>query len=285
MKIARYWQRSDIEMTGRDGYPYTVTGWGWSNSDEQEAKQRAVDSAQAIVARLTAGQGFPDGYEYLDRPRREEIVKEVRGDDGELIAAVTRNHYGSLVLNTASMMFIDIDLPVESGFASFVRSVKQMFGLAAQSPADRKRAEIRAAAARFPGATFRVYRTLAGFRIAVMHKRISPGSAESAEMFAAFGSDPLYVRLCARQESFRARLTPKYWRCGGPRPSFSFPYETPQARDAHESWKRAYDAACSTFASCTFVEQIGTRPALADHVRLSRLHDTAARAESQLPLA
>lgn len=28
-----------------------------------------------------------------------------------------------------------------------------------------------------------------------------------------FGSDPLYIRLCRLQESFRARLTPQPWRC------------------------------------------------------------------------
>ena len=285
MKIAKFWERADIEMPGRDGHPYTVTGWGWSNTDGEEAKQRALDSARSIVARLTAGKGFPEAYDYLERPRREEVVEEVRSDDGELIAAVTRNHYGSLVLNTGSMMFIDIDLHLEAPFAGLMRSLKQMFGIAALGPAEQAVADIRSAAARFPSMTFRVYRTLAGFRVAVVGKRILPGSVESSELFDAFGSDPLYVKLCTKQDSFRARLTPKHWRCGAARPLAKFPYETPQARASYDVWKQQYERTCTAFAACAFLEQIGTTPTTADHARLIRLHDSLARVDSQLPLA
>ena len=285
MKLARYWERADLEVPGRDGYPFPITGWGWSETNRDEAKQRALDSVQNIAARLTAGKGFPDQYDYLERPRREEIVEEIRNDDDELLGAITRNHYGSLVMNTAQLMFIDIDLPVESSMQSLVRSVKQLFGMAAESPADRKRTEIKDAAARFPDHTFRVYRTLAGFRIAVVNKRIAPGSSESAELFAAFGSDPLYVRLCARQDSFRARLSPKHWRCGVARPMVSFPYETAEAQTTFDKWKRTYENGCSGFAACSLIEQIGATPSFSDHARLIRLHDTFSRAESKLPLA
>lgn len=285
MKIARYWERADMEIPGQDGFPFPITGWGWSETSREEAAQRARDSVQNIASRLTSGKGFPDAYSYLSRPRREEIVEELTNDEGELIAFITRNHYGALVLNTASLMFIDVDVPVENPGSGFFRSIKQLFGKPAVSPADLIRARIRDAAARFPSMTFRVYRTLAGFRIAVMNKRISPNSTEAVELFNAFGSDPLYVTLCRNQESFRARLTPKHWRCGIEKPLTNFPYETPEARSLFANWKAKYERDSSGFATCHFIEQIGTNTALHENARLIRIHDSSAKADSQLQLA
>ncbi len=52
----------------------------------------------------------PRAYAYGDRPLREEIVRSVAGD-GERAAVVTRNSFGCLVLNTAGVLFVDVDLP------------------------------------------------------------------------------------------------------------------------------------------------------------------------------
>ena len=49
------------------------------------------------------------GY-YPDRPFREEILQEINDARG-LAAVVARNSYGCKVLNTARVMFVDIDLP------------------------------------------------------------------------------------------------------------------------------------------------------------------------------
>lgn len=285
MKIARFWERSEMQITTRDGSPFPVTGWGWSETSREEALQRARDSVQNIAARLTSGKGFPDTYTYGTRPRREEIVEELTNDDGELVAFLSRNHYGSLVMNTAHLMFIDVDVPIQPAGSGLIRFIKGLFGDPPPSPAEATRVNIASAAARFPNLTFRVYRTLAGYRIAVTNKRISPTSPEAAELYQAFGADPLYVKLCANQESFRARLTPKHWRCGIKGPSTQFPFETPQARAMFDSWKATYERDCGGFAACHFVEQIGTASALHENARLIRLHDSTSRADSQLQLA
>lgn len=285
MKIARFWERSDLQITTRDGNPFPISGWGWSETSRDEALQRSRDSVQNIAARLTSGAGFPDSYSYGTRPRREEIVEEFTNDDGEIVAFITRNHYGSLVMNTAHLMFIDVDVPVQPAGSGLIRFFKGLFGSPAPLPAEVTRAKISDAAARFPHLTFRIYRTLAGFRIAVVNKRIQPKSPEAAELFQAFGSDLLYVKLCSNQESFRARLTPKYWRCGLERPPTEFPFETPQARSLFDSWKANYEQGCSSFAACHFVEQIGTASATAENARLIRLHDSTSGAESQRQLA
>ena len=285
MKIARFWERSEMQITSRDGSLFPVTGWGWSETSREEALQRSRDSVQNIAARLTSGKGFPDTYTYGTRPRREEIVEELTNDDGELIAFITRNHYGSLVMNTAHLMFIDVDVPIQPAGSGLIRFIKGLFGDPPSSPAEAIRTKIANAAARFPNLAFRVYRTLAGYRIAVVNKRISPTSPEAADLYQAFGADPLYVKLCANQESFRARLTPKHWRCGIQGPPVQFPFETPQARAMFDGWKANYDRGCGSFAACHLVEQIGTASALHENARLLRLHDAASKADTQLQLA
>ncbi|MBN1763767.1 MAG: hypothetical protein JW860_00790 [Sedimentisphaerales bacterium] len=48
----------------------------------------------------------PDSYDYLEHPLREEIIESfVQGK--EEIAVITRNRYGSLILNSASVCFIE----------------------------------------------------------------------------------------------------------------------------------------------------------------------------------
>src|SRR5687768_9883762 len=100
MKIARHWKRAAMQIQMPDGKPMAVTAWGWSSDSTDEAQKRAEESVQRTAARIAAGQGFPDSYSYLDSPRREEIVEEIKNADGEIIAMLTRNHLGSLVLNT-----------------------------------------------------------------------------------------------------------------------------------------------------------------------------------------
>jgi hypothetical protein len=49
------------------------------------------------------------GY-YPNRPGRELVLEEIKNAAGELLAVVTRNSYGCRVLNTARVMFVDVDL-------------------------------------------------------------------------------------------------------------------------------------------------------------------------------
>jgi hypothetical protein len=282
MKIARHWKRAVMRVQLPNGKPIDVTAWGWSADSADEALRRAEESVQRSAARVAAGQGFPDSYSYLDRPRREEIVEEIKNSDGEIIAMVTRNHYGSLVLNTTNLMFIDVDVPSEG--LSLIQSIKRLFGIAVPDASEKIREQIAATAASRPEYTFRLYKTAAGFRLAVINKRITPTSPESDGLLAAFGSDPLYVKLCKNQESFRARLSPKHWRCGVNSPHDRFPFENQSAEDRHRNWTKKYHEASGQFATCTFVEQYGSQHGVADFRQLIDLHDRETKAASGLPL-
>jgi hypothetical protein len=97
----------------------------------------------------------------------------------------------------------------------------------------------------------------------------------------------LYLRLCIAQECFRARLTPKPWRCGLRQPGggLRYPRENPQLEEEFRRWEKQYDAAVTKFAVCSFVKQVGSRNVHPDVESVMQYHDRVTRSESNLPLA
>src|SRR5690606_19188420 len=189
MKLARYWKRSRLTTALPNGKEMLATGWGWSVDDPAEAQSRADEAVRRSAERIASGQGFPDSYGYPDRPAREEILREITGEDGTVLAAVTRNSYGSLILNTARLMFIDVD--VTPNPPGLLDSLKGLFGIKTPDAFDTALEKIRATAADSPQYAFRVYRTAAGFRLAVTNKRIDPKGGESETLIYNYGSDSL----------------------------------------------------------------------------------------------
>src|SRR3954469_7219019 len=85
--------------------------WGWSSENVAEAQQSGLAAAQRVAARILSGERPPPHWAYYpSRPFREQILEERKNDRDEISAVVTRNSYGCLVLNTARIMFVDIDL-------------------------------------------------------------------------------------------------------------------------------------------------------------------------------
>ncbi len=285
MKIARFWKRSRIHTNGPDGRPIEVGAWGWSADDPDEAQRQAEERSQRSAKRIIAGEPFPDTYDsYGDRPAREEILREIKNDDGETIAMLTRNRYGAIVLNTADLMFIDIDVP-EPKPAGILASLMSLFGNKAEDPFVAEHKRIAAIANERPEYTFRLYRTFAGFRCAVINNRIKPGTVESDALLSAFGSDPLYVRLCKNQESFRARLTPKFWRCKYEAPRGRFPFNSEAEKEMCRNWERGYKQVSSGYATCAFVDQFGDDRTVADFRSLIELHDSETKCDGGMQLA
>jgi len=105
------------------------------------------------------------------------------------------------------------------------------------------------------------------------------------DLFEATGADPAYRLLCRQQKTYRARLTPKYWRCGAARPPHRFPYEGAPHIAEMERWTAGYNQTARRHATCLFLVVIGPgsiapeiQPVLAEHDRMTQ-------AESNLPLA
>lgn len=263
MRIWRFWARHD-EADAR----WPASCWGWSQTSADEARSSAAERARALVRRLRGG-AVPPRYPYGTLPLREEIIEEV-GGDGEPAAVITRNAYGALVLNTAKVLFADVDLPEPKAGIGGV--LGRLFGKrdTAPDPAAGIVDRIRGVADD-QRLGLRLYRTCAGFRCLVTSGLYDPTAPATIELLERCGSDPLYVRLCKAQECFRARLTPKPWRCGVPVPPSRYPFETEREKANYRTWEDRYHERTLDRATCAFVESMGpgeVHPAAAPIVEL-----------------
>jgi len=242
-----------------------VFAWGWSESSPGDADVRARERFQSMEQRVSQGLELPKGYGYGSRPVREQILREIQGRGGDVDALLTRNAYGSVVLNAARAMFIDVDAP----------------GGSAGHGLD----QIRRAASSAGLGGIRVYRTAAGFRLLATDREFAPSSSEAESAMRAVGADPSFVQLCKVQDSFRARLTPKPWRVGHHAPPGDYPREQGWQQSAFDEWLRQYERAAASKATCQFVETIGSASVHPDVAPILALHDEQTRVDSSLPLA
>lgn len=111
------------------------------------------------------------------------------------------------------------------------------------------------------------------------------GTDEAKAWLKDMGSDPLYQKLCENQKSFRARLTPKSWRCGLRQPTVRFPWETEKKQQIMEKWISNYQQKSQGFAVCELIETMGAPFPISELKPLIDLHDTRTAVASGLPLA
>lgn len=260
MKLAQYWIRQPGEAISPDGSRVRVVSRGWSDQSLEQAAAVAREVAQRVAHRIANGDTKTQRYLYGDRPLPEPIVREFSHISGPL-AVITRNMYGALVMNAQEMMFVDIDRQ-DTAATSLIQRVAESNSLAV-----------------------RIYQTAAGYRALITNMSFQPGSSQSENLLRQFGSDPLYVRLCQMQQSFRARLTPKPWRCGTPVPPVSFPFETSGEQAQFRAWDTRYQAASQRYATCRYVTSVGGFKMLPEFEDLIYEHDQQTKASSQLPLA
>ena len=263
MRLFPYWARAH-----HDGF----TALGWSAQSVDDARQHAEQRAQNMKDRVTASpagrEPTPGGYYGADRPLREEIIERFGDEPDPAAYALTRNRNGSVVLNAAQVMFIDIDDDTRpsGGFLS------RLFGKKAKQETLPPGLDALAE----EGYSLRVYRTAAGWRVTVLDRLIDPAGDESKHVLDTAGADPMYVRLCTTQDCFRARLTPKPWRCDTTRPPVAFPFDNDQQEAVYRDWQRQYEAKASAYTACRFVTTLG--PGIVDEqvAPAAELHDDIA---------
>ena len=147
---------------------------------------------------------------------------------------------------------------------------------------------IRRFAQAHPDWHLRIYRTPAGLRVLVLHATFDPDAPAVEAFFAALQVDPVYARMCRHQRCFRARISPKPWRVGVermPAPSRAAWRPEYAALPQRVAWIHRYDQAASGYASCRFVEALGTEIESDAAAQVRRMHDLFCRADSELPLA
>ena len=280
MQFYRYWAKGEAIAPLRAGSDVPVACWEGSDVSESDARQRASTKAAQFAERLVHEGGFPDQYPYGVRVLREEILREFRDATGQLAAVVTRNRYGAEVLNAARVLFVDVDLPEGTGETLMQRLVRWWRRQPRQHPLDAALSRLTAWLETRSEWGVRIYRTAGGLRYLVTHALFTPGSPEAEAMMTAVGCDPQYVRLCRAQQTFRARLTPKPWRCGVAAPPDLRPPLDESLRLRAETWQSQYSAACYRFATCSLGGSYGN-PRIAPEIQpILALHDDATRATS-----
>lgn len=268
MRIGKFWAKETVVAQSSLGREVSVDRWCASDVSLEEARKAARESARLLRQKIEEG-GDLERYPYGVRPLREEILETIPGPGGKPAAVVTRNGYGCEVLNAARVMFVDIDLP-EGG----ARAAKERGAM------ERIERFVRAQ----PAFAFRVYRTFGGLRCLAIQGPLDPTPA-NLEVLQALHSDPLYLRLCREQECYRARLTPKPWRCGQARIKIAFPFQNAGQAERCARWVADYRKHHAAFATCEFVTTVGNpviHPELQPYVAL---HDQRTRVNCGLPLA
>lgn len=325
MIVPEYWAEARVRKRVRERQ-VTIKRFGWSDVSEAEAQVHAESRANEAMALVEAGETLKrfehkvpyNGADGL--PIREEVV--ARHED----VVITRNSYGALCLNTPDVLFADVDfesapgtpfylftagllMPIALGLGWFMASwgvlavmvllacmltplgafaLFRLYDTATGGAGRRATRRIRRFSRENPDWHLRVYRTPAGFRVLVMHRRFDPHEDDALNFFRALGTDSLYVRMCRNQACFRARVSPKPWRIGidahmKPRPGV-WPIK-PERMPDRLKWIAAYENAAREFAACRFEEKLGgdTIDPGVDNVR--QLHDQYSNAESNLPIA
>jgi hypothetical protein len=247
-----------------------------------------VDAAAAALAarsRLAAAaqqreRSEPREPYYGIENRHEEVLRDILSA-GRVAGVVTRNHYGSLVLNAASALFIDVDVSPPAPFSTSAHGRGEAFEARYRRVLD----DLRVVLASERRTGFRIYRTRAGFRILGTTHEFLPGSHESERLMNLVGADAAFVDLCRIQNSFRARLSPKPWRCGARRPPHAFPRQSAHEQRRFADWLSQYEHVCRGRATCQYLGRIGPEDTHEGIRQVIEFHDCETRAYEPLPLA
>lgn len=244
------------------------------------ATTRARAAADGITPQSPNGTGYPYPERVLVEPILERLSLSTSGTGDEL-ARITRNSYQASVLNAYRVMFVDVDTEPDSSNASGEQPVSQSEALDALVALTGRRADL----------TFRVYATRAGLRYLCTSRLFDPLDEDSRNILAALRADKRYATLCRVQKCYRARLTPKSWRCLWTPPA-PVPEERPRGFFARLFQQAAPLRPRSIidpvrFATCRYLETVGPplRATPPEIDLILRRHDATTEAGSGKPLA
>jgi hypothetical protein len=321
MIVPEFWAeaKESREINGRN---ITIRRFGWSDLNVAAAQEHAETRLKAAL------ENSSDAKHLLKRepkvpyngaegvPIREEIIQ--RHED----TIITRNSYGALCLNTPDVLFGDMDYEEQGaekmgfivfavllaiiGVAVFTANlpkiyfflavfafpltnfVHRIFSKKDEQQYQEKLQLIRSLMDKRPDWRLRIYKTPRGIRLLALHKTFDPRSDEVTAFFAALGVDKIFQKMCANQNCFRARVSPKPWRIGieghlRPRPG-TWPI-APDKLHLRERWVSEYERKSAAYAACKFVEEIGAGNVHPKAIAVQTLHDDYCKALSDLPIA
>ncbi len=305
----------------------TVRRFGWSTISQADAQAMAEKRVEEALERILSGQKLDRrekkrSYNGADGvPIREEVLARY----GEEV--ITRNGYGAHCLNSPRVLFADIDFATKRllwpsvlafallaaasiGIGIWLRKgwvtavlllvsgliavlISELLSRLVQKSTDTLEAIAREKIVAFVAANrtwnLRLYRTPAGYRVVATHQTFDPRSDEVRLFFNALSVDPVYVRMCTRQNCFRARLTAKPWRAGIPdhiRPRPGVWPVREESMPIRMAWIARYEQKASGFAACRYVESMGSGRVDSSLRPVIDMHDRESRALAfELPIA
>ncbi|EKD81185.1 MAG: hypothetical protein ACD_39C01921G0001 [uncultured bacterium] len=267
MHLFRYWRSGQFQII-IDGQPVMITCSAGSNESGDAAENLCAAKAERVQLIIDGAIERENNYE---RPVREEITHEI--DECNI---VTRNRYGALVLNSSSVSIFDID--------DYKRSFWQFFGFGAKK--DKKTAIVENLRGLFEkqsqrDTSWRIYETCKGIRMIIVGQYLSPSSQSFEQFSREINADPLYTLLCAKQNCYRARLTPKPHRLHIDRLKFSCPLPD-DVEGKYDEWLANYQEQSKNYAVCRLLAVLGTRIA---EDPIIDFHDRVCCSSMNLPLA
>lgn len=268
MKFAKYWSEVSVAVDEAIFGINKLSAWGASNETQAHAGINAQERATRLGQLITRGVDALREYEYWNGYIREEVLDEITNKDGRVLAVLTRNCYGAIVLNTESVLFGDIDV-AEPGLLA---KLFQILGKAKKDKAFFV-SKVEQYQKQNPMYTIKVYETFAGLRVVVTNQIFENYSAPAKAIFSALGADPLYVRLCEAQSCFRARLTPKPWRINVDRPTSRFPRHEQSEINDFANWVQNYEAESKSVSTVKLISIFGNDFEHPDVTRVLAVHD------------
>jgi hypothetical protein len=233
---------------------------------------------------------MPFEVHYHRRRVQEEILEQLP------FGVITRNRLGCEILNVERVMFMDWDIDLKAHLKTQTRGWLTRWRHALAGPS---RSELEAARRECKQIRYRqlrdqfkdlrmlsarLYETHNGFRAIVTSSLFDPAEEVAQALLREFACDPLYARLCKIQGTFRARLTPKYWRLGLPYP-FLERHRSGFTPQVQSGWLERYDRASQNHAVCRFVAEFGREASDPVIREVIALHDLRCEAYSMLELA
>ncbi len=323
MLIPVYWADSKAQQLV-DRKQVTVRRFGWSQSSQTDAQNIADERLAEALKRILSGESIPrreQKHAYngsVGVPIREEIVEQF----GETI--ITRNSYGARCLNSPNVLIADVDFNESSScrLTLLMVGLMNVFALAAMwwtssvwvgvvlgvlaiplgnllawayhrslvnsrgGVEEMACAGIREFMAQNPNWNARLYRTPLGMRMLVTHQTFSASDPIVVDCFRKIAADPVYAKMCQRQDCFRARVSPKPWRIriadrmrGG-----VWPVEENKMNE-RRAWIERYETASRGYSACAFFESLGSGTIHPEVRPVVELHDRLCQSDAQLPIA
>jgi hypothetical protein len=288
MNIPRFWAKAERSVTIA-GQQYHFVAWKGSDLSVVDAERLAGEVLEQRIARKERGEKLAH-YPKDGRPLREEIIQDVMLGS-ERVAVITRNAAGCLVLNTARVMFVDIDFVnapyLQGSFKGCLTAfIASWFGKAdTRSPEEHALDYIRTWHENHNDWGMCIYRTKRGFRLLVTHDVFNPTSAAVQQAMEELGADKRYKLLCASQSCFRARLTPKPWRINLQKPVTRYPWETPEQELLQREWEEKYHQVIGNYAVCKFIASLGNATIHPEAAHIIQIHDQYVLSGQEKPLA